>query len=92
MRMSSLCHSNHKPCACSTFITSYIILKMIHVPQGSLSFSFFMSCCHLMAASSTFTLGVKKKEKNCSEASVCVEQAARSTKCFRVTKTLGNLS
>lgn len=40
MNMSSLCHSNHKPCACFTFITSSIILKMIHVPLGSLTFSF----------------------------------------------------
>lgn len=80
--MSSLCHSNHKPCACSTFITSYIILKMIHVPQGSLPFSFLHVLLPPNGKELNLPFCAKKGEKTGSEASIHVEQAAKSTKHF----------
>lgn len=61
--MSSLCHSNHKPCACATFITPSIILTAIHGALGSGLICCWGSCCHLEVLSQTATLCVKREEK-----------------------------
>ena len=65
--MSSLCHGNHKPCACATFSTPSIILTAIHGALGSRCFCCWGSCCHLEVLSQTATFCVKREEKHNSE-------------------------
>ena len=65
--MSSLCHGNHKPCACATFITASITLTAVHGAPGSGRCRCWGSCCHLEVLSQTATFCVKLEEKHNSE-------------------------
>lgn len=92
MCMSPLCHSHHKPCACAAFITSSLISQLIHAPQGSLSSSFAMSCCHLTALSSTSTFFAIKGEKTGAEALHSRQLEVPNASISRVINILGNVS